>query len=371
MWYFSSIDIKQVHFEISNFCNAKCPDCPRENLGIDNTTGKSRFPDWIDTNYLSLETIKKNFNRTLTPNACDFYFCGCFGDALTHPQLIEIIEYINTEFPESFISISTNGGLRNTKYWIKLAEVLKKTYQHKVIWGIDGLEDTNHIYRVNVNWKKLQENFRAFNKAGGNSMWQTIIFPHNYHQINDIRSRALKEGFNNFQTVLSYRHQEEVKKLIPDNLIHKINVDNDFQLENKQQTKEKKLTRFKGKKSVGFDHFVPNTNIRVVCESQKLHKVFVKSDGTLWPCNKIGAWRWRPDEEYYAQYLKDSLNTDYTNNINKFNIDQVMKNDFWVKIYNSHKDKNFCKSCVEECGRINDKDVYQTRSSVIVEDLKT
>lgn len=362
MWYYKPEDIRDLHIEVTNFCNARCPDCPRENLGIDNTTGKSRFPDWIDTDHFKLETFRNNFNQSTTPGLRHVSFCGCFGDALAHPKIIDFLEYIVDEFPETRISLHTNGGLKTTAYWQRIAQVLNKAYEGIVVWGIDGLEDTNHIYRVNVNWKKLEQNFRAFNQAGGKSIWQTIVFPHNYHQLQDIKDRALEEGFGIFKTIYSYRHTEEVKALLPTEMTHQVEVGDDFKLvEHPKNVKQ--AAPWKGTQSQGFDNFVPGTNTKVVCESQDIHKVFLKSDGTLWPCNKIGAWRWRPDEGYFNQELEEKTNARHINNLNYFNIQEVMKNAFWEGIYNSHKTANFCKACVQECGRINNKDVYETRST--------
>ena len=58
---------------------------------------------------------------------------------------------------------------------------LKRTL---IIFGIDGLEDTNHIYRKNVKWKKLEENIKIYIKYGGTASWQFIVFEHNKHQEN-------------------------------------------------------------------------------------------------------------------------------------------------------------------------------------------
>jgi hypothetical protein len=44
------------------------------------------------------------------------------------------------------------------------------------------LEDTNHLYRENVEWKKIMENARAFISAGGTAHWDMLIFDHNKHQ---------------------------------------------------------------------------------------------------------------------------------------------------------------------------------------------
>ena len=73
-------------------------------------------------------------------------------------------------------------------------------------FGIDGLEDTNHIYRRGVKWERLQNNFREYIKAGGNAGWQFIVFPWNVHQIEEARQRSLDEGFTAFSIVQTVRN---------------------------------------------------------------------------------------------------------------------------------------------------------------------
>jgi sulfatase maturation enzyme AslB (radical SAM superfamily) len=74
---------------------------------------------------------------------------------------------------------------------------------HRIEFAIDGLEDTNHLYRVNSKWntimlgvKTLRENFT------GNMWWRYVIFEHNFHQIVEARDLAHKLGFNSFRPVV-------------------------------------------------------------------------------------------------------------------------------------------------------------------------
>jgi hypothetical protein len=76
----------------------------------------------------------------------------------------------------------------------------------KAWFGIDGLEDTNHIYRRGVKWERLQNNFREYIKAGGDAGWQFIVFPWNMHQIEEARQRSLDEGFTAFSIVQTVRN---------------------------------------------------------------------------------------------------------------------------------------------------------------------
>ena len=46
-------------------------------------------------------------------------------------------------------------------------------------FAIDGLEDTNHIYRRNTDWVKIVQNATAYIAAGGRAEWDFIVFAHN------------------------------------------------------------------------------------------------------------------------------------------------------------------------------------------------
>ena len=52
-----------------------------------------------------------------------------------------------------------------------------------VIFSLDGLEDTNHIYRVGVQFKKVMENTQAFINAGASAHWDMLVFKHNKHHV--------------------------------------------------------------------------------------------------------------------------------------------------------------------------------------------
>ena len=369
MWYFRANQIRNIHFEISNFCNARCPECPREDVNeIDPNTGVNRFSDWIDTHFLSVDIIKKNFNSTLTPQLQSVSFCGCFGDALTHPKLIDILEYLTGEFSQLTIYLHTNGGLKTTSYWKRLAEVLKKSYHHEVIWGLDGLEDTNHIYRVNVNWNKVKENWRAFNQAGGNSHWQFIVFPHNHHQIDEAKEYARQEGFSGFKTVLSMRYSEIKAQDLPKQYQHpKITKNVDENFSNKPLRSKPLMPDLGLVDSTRYNALDKETSTKVICASQVLHNVFVFSEGTVWPCNKLGAWR--HPLNFKSAILENTTQARDLNSLHNYTIDEILDNNYFNLLNKQHKTGNFCTACVQECGRLEDKEIHQTRDKWEIEEL--
>jgi MoaA/NifB/PqqE/SkfB family radical SAM enzyme len=129
-------------------------------------------------------------------------FCGVHGDPGMAKDLYEICEYIAKTNPKTAVRMNTNGGMRNPEFWSKLgglfASQRKDHWRWSVTFSIDGLEDTNHLYRRNVEWKKVIANAQAFIDAGGHADWDYLIFRHNEHQIDEAIALSKKMGFVNF-----------------------------------------------------------------------------------------------------------------------------------------------------------------------------
>ena len=129
---------------------------------------------------------------------------------------MENLNYIREEFGRDLdISIATNGSLRTEKWWKELGEFLKGS-RHTVVWGIDGTDKTSEIYREGSNFERVQKNFRAFNSAGGRSMWQFIEMEHNKHQLEELDDLAKKEGFKSVKVINSARKHGNVDYVKPE-----------------------------------------------------------------------------------------------------------------------------------------------------------
>ena len=195
--WFKIEDIGLIQLEISNYCNAACPLCDREGEEV---------KGYLNNSYLTIGQITKWFDYDFK-NLENIHFCGAYDEPTIHPDFLKIVEFFISKKPLA-ISIATNGGTKNKQFWEKLACLTSKL-KLKVTFGIDGLEDTNHIYRKNVKWKKLEENFRTFIKAGGHAVWQFILFEHNKHQLEEAKLKAKEEGFEKFRIVESSRSRDE------------------------------------------------------------------------------------------------------------------------------------------------------------------
>jgi len=158
-------------------------------------------PD-LHIDQITIEKFKKYFPPEVIKKLEIVLFCGVHGDPGMAKDLYEICEYIAAINPETAVRMNTNGGMRKPEFWSKLGTLFSKQRQDhwrwQVTWSIDGLEDTNHLYRRNVEWKNLMENAQAFIDAGGYADWDYLIFKHNEHQIDEAQALSKQMGFGQF-----------------------------------------------------------------------------------------------------------------------------------------------------------------------------
>jgi MoaA/NifB/PqqE/SkfB family radical SAM enzyme len=122
--------------------------------------------------------------------------CGNLGDPIIAKDTLEIFKYFREINPDIWLGMHTNGGAKSSEWWKELSSVFNK--KGSVTFSIDGLEDTNHLYRQNVIWKKIEESFKSFINSGGRAKWDFIVFEHNQHQVNIAKQIAKEHGFEKF-----------------------------------------------------------------------------------------------------------------------------------------------------------------------------
>jgi len=261
--------VKVLEIELTTFCNANCGACDRN---INGGPINLKMP----LHHMSFDTWKQIVQDKNLSNISTLTFDGNFGDASMHPYIIKFLEYPSSIKNDLFIKISSNGGARNTKFWNELATALQKFRSHEMQFAIDGLEDTNHIYRRNVNWNKLIENVTAFNTAGGISTWRAIIFDHNKHQIKEMRNLAKQLNFYKFKT---YRNRVtpiivDKYKNLPKGILTSPTMD-EF------EKKYKLLEQFKNIK-ISYEPSISFTDYS--CPFAEEKTIVIEPDGKVWPC---------------------------------------------------------------------------------------
>jgi len=183
-------EVRIVHLELTHRCNAACPMCAR------NINGGAINPD-MPMSELTLTDIKKILVPEFVAQLKRIYACGNYGDPIVARDCLEIFRYLRQAGSEMYLCMHTNGSARRPEWWSELANIMKQG-PHYVRFGIDGLEDTNHLYRRGTDWKTIMRNAQAFIAAGGHAEWDYLVFRHNEHQVKQARKLANEMGFKEF-----------------------------------------------------------------------------------------------------------------------------------------------------------------------------
>lgn len=186
---------KVLHIEPTDVCQAACPACARE---IDVNFNKK-----IHHN-LDVKKIKELLTKEDICNLDKMFMCGNYGDPAAGAYSIDIYRYFRKVNPVITLGMNTNGGVQNEHWWKMLARIMNKPFDY-VVFSIDGLQDTNHIYRKNVVWDRVMDNAQSFINAGGPAHWDMLVYKHNEHQVDSCERLAKTMGFKWFRAKISKR----------------------------------------------------------------------------------------------------------------------------------------------------------------------
>ena len=188
-------DIKVLHLEPTDVCQAACPLCLRE---------LDKDFDQKTQHHLTVSQVQKQYSEDFIKNLDKMFMCGIYGDPAAGRYSLDLYRYFRKINPDIVLGMNSNGALQNTLWWHELGCIMNQS-QDYVVFSIDGNEDTNHIYRVNVNWTRLKHNIEAFVSAGGQAHWDMLVYRHNQHQVDECEQLARDMGFQWFRAKTSRR----------------------------------------------------------------------------------------------------------------------------------------------------------------------
>jgi MoaA/NifB/PqqE/SkfB family radical SAM enzyme len=145
---------------------------------------------------LTLDDCKRIFEPEFIAQLNTMYMCGNLGDPIVARDTLEIFKYFREHNDKMWLSMNTNAGAKSVEWWAELASVFGR--MGAVIFSVDGLRDTNHLYRQGVVWDNVERNMRAFIDAGGRARWDFLIFEHNQHQVDEAEALANEWGCERF-----------------------------------------------------------------------------------------------------------------------------------------------------------------------------
>lgn len=306
--------VRLLHIELSSHCNAACPLCPR----FLNATRQVRTD--LRLKSISLKEFKKWFPPEILRDMSRIMYSGTHGDPMMAKDGMAIFKYVSEANPKIWQLPHSNGGLRKPKWWAELGTISNL----RMTFSIDGLEDTNHIYRRNVKWDLLMSNAKAFIDAGGRALWEFLVFRHNEHQLEESEALAKQLGFteivfkrplgfNNLahdglrargaydkNGLLEYKlYPATNEDFVNNNMTFKEiedDVPESFDVKEMQDYKIESMRRkmiYSNESSIpkGQEHLLELDEMVIDCKSHSEehgNEVYVSSNGILYPCCYVG-----------------------------------------------------------------------------------
>jgi MoaA/NifB/PqqE/SkfB family radical SAM enzyme len=351
--------IKKIEWEISTNCNARCPQCPRNDYG-----GKT-----IDSLPL-IDVTLAQFQQSLTIEFIkqleEIYFCGTYGDPCMNKDFIAICKWLKDINPSIVLSVHTNGGMRNKDFWKEAA-----LYTDWIAFGIDGLEDTNHLYRKGTIWNRIINNVKAYIDAGGIAIWDYIVFRHNEHQVEEARAYSKELGFKEFRVKYTSRFFNKAHEFIIKWPVKNRQGEIERYLEI-PKTKSYQNMIYSETANILKEHgsmkqFLSKT--QVSCFAKKVNQIYISADGLVVPCG------WLQDRLYgveaEAHWDKDIMQTMWNEiggrhlaNVYNTKLQDIVEGPWFNTLDKSFNSSNRLERCGAICGELNfigaqNKDVNQ------------
>jgi MoaA/NifB/PqqE/SkfB family radical SAM enzyme len=314
---YSYADIREIHFEITSKCQARCPQCPRR------VPGGGILNPFITLEEVSLETFKQWFPDNFLKQLTKFFMCGNLGDPIVAHDTLLIFEHLRKVSPEIKLAMNTNGSARNVDFWNSLAKL-----QVEVTFGIDGLEDTHQLYRVNTDWNTVIRNAQQFINAGGHAIWHMLVFKHNEHQINECRNLSNNLGFKWFSVKHSTRWNAYKLHAIDDigKTVHTIEPS---QYSIDMYFKEQTLKN--------------SSQPKIACKAKEQRQIYVSANGNVNPCCWLDLQWTNPDDNSRINYI--DVITDFPN-LNKNMLQDIVDNGHFEQI-----EQTWNLQPLEECSK--------------------
>ena len=312
-------DIKDIHLEITSKCQAKCPMCPRRISG-------GPLNPFIKLDEITLDVFKQWFELDFIKQLDCLIMCGNLGDPIISKDTLEIYQYLRKINPNIRLAMHTNGSARDTDWWKRLAQL-----KVKVTFGLDGLKDTNHLYRISTDFDKIMQNAQAFITAGGVAKWHMLVFAHNEHQIEEARTMSKQMGFVDFSIKHTSRFKQDYLQVIDDagRPTHRIKP---------TQTSLDMIPLAEAAQKEVKPH--------IVCKAQKFKQLYVSACGNVSPCCWLDMEWIPPMQESRIDYMEKISEFP---NLHRKTLKEIFDGGFFSKVEAQWGTVGL-KECTKQCG---------------------
>lgn len=306
---------------------------------------------------LDLSEIQRIFPSEFIKQLERIYYCGNYGDPVAARSTMESLKYFKEQNAHLKLSLFSNGSARTPSWWKEVA-----VYAKEVHFAIDGLEDTNHLYRRGTHFETIVKNAKAFIDAGGNAIWDFIIFRHNEHQVEAASQLAADLGFKkiNFKKTGRFfsNTRSEVKshQAVLDRqgkVEYYLEMPLDPKFQNQALAKEEELTIKYGH----LEKYLDQTQIACKVEAEK--SVYVSAEGLVFPCcwtaNQMYPWYLEPKSSQIWKIIASLDGGKGAISALQKPIQDIIDGEFFKKIEDSWQLSSISsgklKPCAKTCGK--------------------
>ena len=280
-------EIRRLHVELTTRCNARCPMCMRNYRGSEYNSGYplcelslEDFKHIVTPELLAQIIQPEEPINGLVPKVFGFRgitFNGNLGDFASARDAVEIVEYVaEHKVP---VHINTNGSLRNTAWWGRLA-----LPGVSVGFAIDGMSDTHKLYRQDTDWHRIIDHALALIAAGGRAIWRFVPFEHNRHQEQACRKMARELGFFGFENIHDGRDRGPVFTR-DGKFSHAIGPEESGTHPPIEALLESHITWYDAK-TYRSHKDTPDLSIRCIHTHDR--EIYIAADGSVYPCCYLG-----------------------------------------------------------------------------------
>lgn len=347
---YKSQDIRTVHLEITTKCNASCPMCLRTVCG-------GKINPQLPLVELRLSDIKSIFPPLFLRQLQRIYLCGNYGDPLVAQDTLEVLKYFREENPQLRLSFFTNGSARSVQWWRDVAPQVDEVH-----FAIDGLADTNHLYRRGTQFDTIMRNAQSFIEVGGCAIWDYIVFRHNEHQVEEARTLAQEMGFQKFNVKKTGRFfsntRSEVKlrqEVLGSNgdIEYYLEMPENPKYQNQALKKEDELVQKYGHLEKYLDQ------VTIECKVAAEKSVYVSAEGFVFPCcwtgNQLYPWYLSPRSSQVWKMIDSLEMQEQSISALKRPIADIVDGEFFKKIEKSWSlpttVSGKLKPCAKTCGK--------------------
>jgi MoaA/NifB/PqqE/SkfB family radical SAM enzyme len=255
-----------------------------------------------------------------------------------HPHIGQLVEAFMLAPSQPRIMLYTNGSIRSTTWWSNLAG--KKYDNLEVIFSIDGIEDTNHLYRVGLDYTTIIKNAQAFIKAGGTAIWKMIVFKHNEHQIDKIKLLAQQLGFSEFRLEPAQPRFKGLSEW-PVDVDGKIHYLANTTLDIKSQ-------QFKFKSASNIQKYTTIKYKKEICPNLETGRIYITHQNYIIPCCMM---HFDTELKYFGTtQLRDTTEGFERHDISKYPLSVIFEQPFFKnKLLDSFKTGNLLHTCEKSC----------------------